>query len=460
MSDLVNVNDFDISVMDSIPMLKAPKGNRGGNKSKYIDIVAAFDIEATNIDSLQQAVMYIWQLQIGNNWTIIGRTWDEYFDLLIRMKEHLKANMVIYVHNLSYEFSFLKGLYGFDKDEVFATDSRKILKCTMFDCYEYRCSYFLSNMSLAEFLGEHKVYEDGYVKQSSVEEIFGVKLKNIGTYFKEAKNGSYTGNIVYAYGSMMDWYVLKDVEQVYWHVDGFYNTAKVYVADKYKHFGTEEEYTYDGTSKISDVRNVVENAAEEVAAGLPGKLIVVDVVYSDKDGNVTDIIEAGEYVALATVKYVDEVTGVDLYHDYHYESDAFNVEFKVVVKEGTNPGPTPTPTPAPAPTPAPTPSPAPAPAPAPVDVLDEPIPLANTVTAATVPEVEEEEEQEVDRIEAGIGDGSLPSMEMDIEEDETPLASGIDCWIHWLILLITFVYVIYIVIQALRNRAVIKDLEE
>lgn len=166
MSELVSANDFDVSVMDAIPALKAPKGNRAGNKSKYIDIVAAFDIEATNIDSLQQAVMYIWQLQIGNSWTIIGRTWEEYFDLLIRMKEHLKATMVIYVHNLSYEFSFLKGLYGFDKDEVFATDSRKILKCTMFDCYEYRCSYFLSNMSLAEFLKKWHVEDQ---KQSGEE---------------------------------------------------------------------------------------------------------------------------------------------------------------------------------------------------------------------------------------------------------------------------------------------------
>ena len=166
MSALVNADDFDVTLMDPIPILKRPKGNRGGNKSTYIDIVAAFDIEATNIEPLQQAVMYIWQLQIGSSWTIIGRTWEQYFDLLIRMQDHLQANMVIYVHNLSYEFSFLKGLYGFDKDEVFATDSRKILKCTMFDKYEYRCSYFLSNMSLAAFLRKWNVEDQ---KQSGEE---------------------------------------------------------------------------------------------------------------------------------------------------------------------------------------------------------------------------------------------------------------------------------------------------
>ena len=59
--------------------------------------------------------------------------------------------MLVYVHNLSYEFSFLKGVYPFDNEEVFATESRKVLKCEMYGCMEYRCSYFLTNMSLAAF---------------------------------------------------------------------------------------------------------------------------------------------------------------------------------------------------------------------------------------------------------------------------------------------------------------------
>lgn len=59
--------------------------------------------------------------------------------------------MVIYVHNLSFEFQFLKGLYAFEPDEVFCMESRKVLKADMFDCFEFRCSYLLTNMSLAMF---------------------------------------------------------------------------------------------------------------------------------------------------------------------------------------------------------------------------------------------------------------------------------------------------------------------
>ena len=59
--------------------------------------------------------------------------------------------LCIYVHNLSYEFQFLKGWYDFQADEVFRTEPRKVLKCEMFDTFEFRCSYFLTNLSLDRF---------------------------------------------------------------------------------------------------------------------------------------------------------------------------------------------------------------------------------------------------------------------------------------------------------------------
>lgn len=102
--------------------------------------------------------MYIWQMQIGLNYTIIGRTWEEFFELLNRLKEHLHDKwLVIYDHNLSYEIQYLKGLYEFENDEVFCTDSRKVMKCSMFDCFEFRCSYYLTNMSLDAFLKQMHV---------------------------------------------------------------------------------------------------------------------------------------------------------------------------------------------------------------------------------------------------------------------------------------------------------------
>ena len=49
------------------------------------------------------------------------------------------------------EFQFLKGWYDFQPDEVFRTEPRKVLKCEMFDSFEFRCSYFLTNLSLDRF---------------------------------------------------------------------------------------------------------------------------------------------------------------------------------------------------------------------------------------------------------------------------------------------------------------------
>ena len=117
-----------------------------------MDLVCAFDIETSTLPDIEEAIMYIWQFQIDDIVTVFGRTWEEYFFFLRKIKGEIGARLLcIYVHNLSFEFQFLKGLYDFQPDEVFAVDSRKILKCTMWDTFEYRCSYLHSNMSLAAF---------------------------------------------------------------------------------------------------------------------------------------------------------------------------------------------------------------------------------------------------------------------------------------------------------------------
>ena len=57
--------------------------------------------------------------------------------------------LVIYVHNLSFEWQHLLTVYPFQGEEIYATGPRKILKATMYDgAIELRCSYLLTNMSL------------------------------------------------------------------------------------------------------------------------------------------------------------------------------------------------------------------------------------------------------------------------------------------------------------------------
>ena len=151
---IYNVDTFDYSIIGDTPCQKRRPGNQGrrDNKRKYKNLFCAFDIESTNHPDLEQSFMYIWQCQI-EEYTIIGRYWSEWILFCERVCQQLKQDeyIMMYVHNLSYEFSFMKGIYSFTPEEVFCIQPRKVLKCEMMDHIEFRCSYLLTNMNLATF---------------------------------------------------------------------------------------------------------------------------------------------------------------------------------------------------------------------------------------------------------------------------------------------------------------------
>ena len=142
------------------------KRRRSQNKHRMLNVYSAFDIETSTIwlnkdHSLYDvhSFMYVWQFQI-EEYTVKGRTWPEFFIWLetlreaidkIRIENNLAVNplLVIWVHNLAYEFSFLSGLYSFTNDECFFRDVRKPIYCRMYDTFELRCSYIQTNMSLS-----------------------------------------------------------------------------------------------------------------------------------------------------------------------------------------------------------------------------------------------------------------------------------------------------------------------
>ena len=148
---ITDVYDFDYSIFKKAENVKRKKGSR--NKKNYKNLVCAFDIETTRIKEIEQSVMYIWQFQVDEYVTVIGRTWDEfrYFMQEITEQTNDMEYVVVYVHNLSFEFQFLSGVYPFSKEEVFALDKRKVCKCEMFEHFEFRCSYIQTNMSLEVF---------------------------------------------------------------------------------------------------------------------------------------------------------------------------------------------------------------------------------------------------------------------------------------------------------------------
>ena len=160
-----NYNDFDFY---KTPLALADIIKTGKKHKNIINLVTAFDTETTAINELQQSFVYIWQFGFGDT-VYIGRELSEAVDLFEKIAQALDEDvkLIVYVHNLSYDFQFLKGYYQFKADEVFAIDKRKILKCTMFNGkIEMRCSYLHSNMSLDNFAKKWAVI---YQKQDGSE---------------------------------------------------------------------------------------------------------------------------------------------------------------------------------------------------------------------------------------------------------------------------------------------------
>ena len=149
---VLTVNEFDPAVLERFPIAKKGSGRREKVRKgqQYVDCICAFDIETSRLPDIEQSVMYIWQFQIDLLCTVVGRTWDEYREFVSMLNSHAPADLIVFIHNASYEWQFLKAIFDFKSDEIFAMDTRKVLKFKH-GKLEYRCSWLQSNMNLAKF---------------------------------------------------------------------------------------------------------------------------------------------------------------------------------------------------------------------------------------------------------------------------------------------------------------------
>ena len=127
------------------------------NSGYVYSIPAAFDIETTSIyDTYGEkcGIMYLWGFGI-NGYVIIGRTWDDFillYDCIVDMLETVNNKLIVYVHDLGYEFQFMRKRFTWDT--TFNIDTRKPVYARTAQNIEFRCSYILSAYSL-EKVGEH-----------------------------------------------------------------------------------------------------------------------------------------------------------------------------------------------------------------------------------------------------------------------------------------------------------------
>lgn len=143
LNDVMRYCDFDFADMDIIHK----------NKICYYNIPCAFDIETTSLyyNGEKCAFMYEWTFGLYGQVTI-GRTWNEFFKMIEFLSKRLEIcnekRLVIYVHNLSYEFQFIRKRFEWQK--VFSLDRRKPIYAISVNGFEFRCSYLLSGYSLAK----------------------------------------------------------------------------------------------------------------------------------------------------------------------------------------------------------------------------------------------------------------------------------------------------------------------
>lgn len=134
--------------------------SKGTHGVQYYNIPCAFDIETSSFKTYsytrtgksipaKNAIMYIWQFGL-NGEVMLGRTWDDFTMLIKELAVYLNLNekrvLIVYVHNLMYEFQFMHFLRW---QKVFSIKSRRPLYAQI-GGYEFRCSYLLSGYSLAK----------------------------------------------------------------------------------------------------------------------------------------------------------------------------------------------------------------------------------------------------------------------------------------------------------------------
>lgn len=155
----------NIYTIEELPMLGKLLSCKDSKKRgvNYLNIPCAFDIETTNIykkdsegnilsEPRPYAFMYQWQFCL-DDCVCFGRTWEEFQKLISqlekRMNLSLSNRLVVWVHNLPFEWTFISRFINYYSG--FFREERKPLKIVTKEGIEFRCSYALSNMSLNKF---------------------------------------------------------------------------------------------------------------------------------------------------------------------------------------------------------------------------------------------------------------------------------------------------------------------
>lgn len=151
------------NLSEFLPMLKRPKTVTKGRKKiksgeskfygkKYLDVTATFDIETTNAET--DGFAYSYQMCIGGA-VVVPRYFEDWAEIMETLvdKWHIseKRRLVVYVHNLGYEYTYLIQMLcdRWGDCKALYTKSRKPLYLEFDNGIEFRDSLKLFQKSLA-----------------------------------------------------------------------------------------------------------------------------------------------------------------------------------------------------------------------------------------------------------------------------------------------------------------------
>lgn len=133
-----NIYTFDIETSSYLIL-----NNKQLNTDEYLNLTKE---EQENCKF--QGLMYIWSFGI-NDIIYYGRTWEDLRKFLELIEINVENKKIVYVHNLSFEFQFLRNEFLFE--DVFARKSHKVMKAKLIDFnIEFRCTLFLTNSKLED----------------------------------------------------------------------------------------------------------------------------------------------------------------------------------------------------------------------------------------------------------------------------------------------------------------------
>ena len=155
--EIIWASDMTLADLPEFHFVRPDKRTvRGRRNVVYASEICSFDIETSTLSN-DQSFMYVWQFAIEDR-VYMGRTWEE-FKRFLRLLHTISGGyrILCFIHNASFEFQFLSGIFDFKDDDVFCVESRKILYFVLDNWIEFRCSYLLSNMGLDEMTRKYNV---------------------------------------------------------------------------------------------------------------------------------------------------------------------------------------------------------------------------------------------------------------------------------------------------------------